>query len=679
MANEKGLLAAADKGGLALVAIGGLAALLAVLLPIPVFLPIGIWYQSESMSAFLAVAAGVAALGIALMGLTRAWVRLVLVHPAPLLAFGLAAWSVVAGAFQSLPWAGWYGSPEIGEGVYWYLELGIFVASGMILARTRWLRLALALGATAVIGLVTAATWYNAKDGSFQLIPFFFPDYLAFMGIALIALLAGLLQVGDRSRWLWPILAMGGGVVWVSTNYATIGLFLVMAPASVLLAPRVLATVAGARRGFAIFAILVPLAVSVTVSLPFLEPLSTQQNFVGRLANSALSRHYLSNVVVTASQADPAMALHGFGWGRYSDLLAIHLPVEWAVLNDTLENRYEWRHKLWDAVHRVDFHSHNYLLDAFIGGGLPAVILALLLTASIPFWARRKHLHLAGFFAVVLGGTAAYWFQLAGTMPYVALAMAAIASPRPRLIPFRMRIPVVPAALLLALGLFLGFTGARNILFAGHAFSFMPTMSLPLSAGSSGAACPDVFDDGGRGGLHLMHRLRTVASAAVGAVKKGQNLSEDVVQGLRGLACAAEAHVERGTSFRLLVATLLARADLAFAPPHPLLDRLTAEYLVNWETRLTQALRIAPRRHDLAAPYLLWLLKENRAGEFAAWANLLFERNPNDKVAIWFAGIALLEDPARAEEGLRRMRQAMEMGIERVIPVDPSIKEELLR
>ena len=132
----------------------------------------------------------------------------------------------------------------------------------------------------------------------------------------------------------------------------------------------------------------------------------------------------------------------------------------------------------------------------------------------------------------------------------------------------------------------------------------------------------------------------------------------------------------RGT-YRLLLATLFARADLAFVESGPELAPLVDVYLSNWGERLNQALRIAPKRTDLAASYLLWLLREGREGEFSSLARILFQNNPEDAVALWFSGIALLGVTSGTDEGLARMQKSLDEGIERIIPIDEGLKSQL--
>ena len=118
--------------------------------------------------------------------------------------------------------------------------------------------------------------------------------------------------------------------------------------------------------------------------------------------------------------------------------------------------------------------------------------------------------------------------------------------------------------------------------------------------------------------------------------------------------------MDRRGTYRLLLATLFARADLAFTESPPELEPLVDVYLSNWGERVAQALRIGPKRTDLAASYLLWLLREGREEAFSGLARALYRDNPEDVVALWFSGIALLGGTSESDEGLARMRKSLD-------------------
>jgi hypothetical protein len=671
----------ARKLGLGLAGIGANLALLCVFLTLPPF-KMGIWYQSEPVLAGLHLSSGLCALGLGLAALGRPGTARAFLHPLSLIPFGMAAWSLVAGAFQDLPLRGWFGSPEVGEGLLWYLCLGVLSASALVLSRIPPWRRVLVGTALVSVGAVGAMTLLWNLDLKSEWVPYYFPDYVAFFGVFLIGAVAGLVRKG----FALPLAVLAGfAVVSLSQNWTAYGLVFIGGTAVWAFFRFLPVSATAARRLAAAAGIAAPLAVTAALVPSGYDDLAKQQNLPGRLANSVLSRHHLADIVLETVKEKPGILVFGQAWGSYSDSLAINIPMEWAVLRDDAAEARETG-KWWDAIHRVDFHSHDYVLEALLGGGVPAVALTIAITGLLPLWARRRHLPLAAALAVVTGGLAAFWFQFAVSLPLFAVAWAAVARPAGWPAGWKIATPTVVRTLaggMAATGIFLGYMGLTGFLFARYAYYFHPAMPAPLYADGQRRPCAAPFDDQGRGGIHLAHRLKSFTTFTVRSLrneaeeKPGDHLAGEHVERLRGLFCATEEYLERGASVRLLVTSLLIRSDLAFAPSNPKIEELRREILANWEPRLTEALRIAPSRTDLAAPYLLWLLAQNRSDTFKAWAERLYRRAPGDPVGLWFSGIANLDDPARAPEGVARMKAALAKGIERFIPVEAELKREL--
>lgn len=97
--------------------------------------------------------------------------------------------------------------------------------------------------------------------------------------------------------------------------------------------------------------------------------------------------------------------------------------------------------------------------------------------------------------------------------------------------------------------------------------------------------------------------------------------------------------------------------------------------LARWPDYLDAALRLAPRRTDLAAAYFAHLIQEERWEALAAYAEKMLARAPDDPVALWFSGLARARagEPAARRAGVERMRRALDLGFERVVPLPPEI------
>ena len=488
---------------------------------------------------------------------------------------GLAAWILVTGPWQPVPRLAWFGSPEIGEGLYWFLDLAVFMASSMVLMRYPKIRIFLALTALllvlGLVGVTLHATYFVGATNVVSytsLVPYYFPDYLAFFGVFIVAILISCFRLKKPGSVLAACL-LGAAIVIASNNRAGIVLVFSLAPLAWLLlhyGP----WNGRSRRMIAITgAVLAPVAVTLIVLLVDYKDMAAGGGTMGLIANSALSRQRLIDIAVAATVRDPFIALIGSGWGSYSDLFAIHLPVDWAPLRkEVIENS-------WDAVFRVDFHSHNYLVEGLLSSGIVGMLLVLAFSAGLPGWCWRRHVVMAGTLGALTGGLSATWFQLPPSMPFMALAWAGFAAPTVNT-QIKSR---GPALIVLALiGGALLYAGIGSLRYSDRAFIFTPRMEAPLYRDAERTPCAEPFADQGRGGVHLAHRLRTYVQYMVKRVDKGAPLSPPEIERLRGMICAAEDYVDRGGTYRLLLATLFARADLAFSSPGPDLAPLVDAY-----------------------------------------------------------------------------------------------------
>jgi hypothetical protein len=673
------------------------ASLLTVFLGIRPF-AFGIWFQSEPSVAAVHFCAGIAALGLVPSVLWDRRDRDFLFHPFVLIPLAIALWSAFSGLFHDLPQMGWFGSQQVGEGVLWYLDLAVFIAAGMILGRSRRMRWFLAVVSVLLVAIISGMTFYSdniwviaryapfffsdylASNGISNYVPFFFSDYLAFHGIFIAAVLVAFLRL---RRWyaIALVCLFSVIVILVSRNMVTVLMALTMAP----IIWAILRWVPWQRQKLRTLGIVAATAVPILITgivwgsnyVPLPDPNGSWSR-IGAPLNSLKSRYHLLKIGTSAISHEPEILAVGKGWGSYTDLFAINLPVEWVNLRDDDDAIWDaW----WDAVNRVDFHSHNYLLGTLLAAGVFGFLLVLAFTALLPAWCKRQYVPFATAIAALTGGTAALWFQLSTSLPLMGLAWAGLATP----VSWKKKIPkswgvvgLLVAAPLLIYG------GANSWVFAKKAYYYLPKMEAPLlDEGGSRNACPERLDDFGRGGVHQAFRLRTIIKFMRGWAKREEVdeakglITKEKVDKLRGLICTSEDYIDKGASFRLVLGSVLVRGDLAFFPEHPLLTPLVSNYLVNWEERLKAALKMAPRRSDISTSYLMWLLSKGENKKFRVFSDWLYARNNNDPVALWFSGIALSGDARWAGEGIKRMRLALENGVQRFFPVEEEVKKSL--
>jgi len=667
-----------EKIGLFASAAGLAIGMFSVISALPMF-RFGIFSQSEPVAALMHVGGGVSAIGVALLAFSSNRIAVSAQHPTILAALALATWTLLTGVFQDYPFISWYGSPQIGEGLFWFFDIATFTAAGFALKRYRTTFLAVSLTAIG-IGLALAFVMWAQRNLNYPVpVPYYFPDYLAFYGVFVFAIALGLQgakEQNTRQTLLWTAgaIVLGGVILLISSNRGAIALALVAAPI-IWIFLRFLNRrdeKVAAWLSIGVVAI-VPLAVTGAVVFFGSNILNIQEGErLYPILASTLSRFNLIKVIADEALLNPEILLVGKGWGQFTDTLATNLPLEWVTLLDNFKDNRAY----WDAVVRVDFHSHNLVSETFLALGVPGVILALAYLASLPYGTTKRFLPASTTVAVVTGGTWALWFQMAASLPLMALAWAALSRPVTiKKLRFSRKSVVILFGLIGCATLAAGIDSWR---FSNKAFFFHPPMEQPLYSNGVRNACPEEIGDRGRGGSHAVFRLRVYVKAFKDAVEEKKNLTPDSLQRLRGLICAVETYTDGNPSFRTRSGGLLARADLAFIDPPEELAPLRDAFLVNWEKRLGEALKIAPKRTDLAASYLLWLLKENRIDKFSELAARLYRQNPKDPIALWFTGIDLIGTDKTLEEGVIRMRKAIDLGIERLMPIDQDLKKQLI-
>jgi hypothetical protein len=619
------------------------------------------------------------ACGVLLAGwsLINPRIRVYVAQPFVIVPLLLAIWSATIGVFHPTPWLSFRGSPEVGEGVLWFSSIAMFIAATQTLSAYPIHRMFLLSSIMSSAATLGGMTWWYENVSKMIELPYFFPDYLAFLGGFIFAASFGLSNgLRFRNIFVGAGLLLSIGLIVTSSNRASQGLALVIPFLWFLSAKLPISNKVLKILGITAV-LLIPIIVTILLFSPALPELAKPFTFLGMLANSMLSRAHLLSIVWNDLSANPGSLFTGWGWGSYSDLFAINLPIDWAFLRDDESARQVGVGTHWDAIHRVDFHSHNFIAEAMIGGGIIAIFLTLFLIAMLIIWSSRHHQRAAIATAIFTSGTAAFWFMLPICPPFMAIAWGSLAK-RATLYPWRRLFRKWLAPALGGLGALTLLLGIENWRFISYAYTFTPSLTALPANQDWRKACPNLFNDNGRGGMHLAFRLRVLEQSVLADLSKTDvEPSEEKLSFLRGAICASEDYIDRGSIFRLRVSSLLARSDLAFGPSHPALLPITDIYLASWGQRLEEALRIAPKRTDLAAGYLLWLFKEGREDEFNRWSSKIYEMDRKSPVGLWFSGIALSANPTRGHEGIARMRQAIRAGIERIIPVEDELKQQL--
>jgi hypothetical protein len=260
----------------------------------------------------------------------------------------------------------------------------------------------------------------------------------------------------------------------------------------------------------------------------------------------------------------------------------------------------------------------------------------------------------------------------------MALAFAAVARPgHARPAPARAR--SVAAALALAVAVALAATaisGARvaaTMFEAAHANRDTEPLAIEALAD-----CGRFLIDSGRGGVHLATLFRSFTVDLAAKLADGRPILDQDVARLHDYICAYRREMTDGRpSWRLASVGLIVRSELAFALDDPKLKPVANEFLADWGAALRDYLAGAPRRGDMAVPYLSWRLAAGGDAAVVAMASRILAANRDDPVGLWFSGTVLIATPETAAEGLARMRRALDLELERIMPVDAALKNQI--
>lgn len=615
---------------------------------------LGIEPELEPMIVAMHAGASLAALGLLCVCVSRPRLAVPpLRHPLVLAAFAVAVWSALLAPVMEFPLNALLGGPLMGEGALMYAEIAVIMAVAMVLRRFR-LGTLVAGGAAAVGALVPALVaggWAR---------PELFREYTAPF-----ALVSAVLVIAACRRlpvWAAVVLGLATGLpaLILSGNRSV----LVASALGLLVATFFVALARGisrpARTDLSRLA-----ALSVPVVLVLATAMAALAGYEG-LVKSLTSRLYLDRIALEALSDRPWSLLIGEGWGRTSEIVLAHFNASGAVLWDGS----------WDATQRGYTHLHNLASETVLAAGVPGLIGALAMIAFVPLFARRGLLPVAAGFAAALAAVLSVWFQVAMTVPAVALAAGWLVRP------VRIVSPRWFALVRMGGVVFLSISAAASLAASVWLAAVGITMRrshFPAS-GDSPVACEALPLDLDRGSYTLASAFAQVSEETFSIERAGGIVGVHDWARLDRLLCAVGRAAASTRSADLLVRPILFRATIAFDPA---LNQSRARYgdtLATWERALDRFLARAPRRTDLAWFYLSWRMRQGDYAGALAYSRHLLARDAADPVGLWFAGsiYASSDRPGERREGMAMLRRSLDAGIGKIVPVPTRLREEIL-
>ena len=622
----------------------------------------GVWFQTEPVTVGLLAAGAAAGLCVLALDVTGHSIGLLFGrrHVQILLLF--LAWNALVSTTQSFPGRSWFGTPETGEGIFSFLALTALTLLAMALWSYRMCRVAL------VLAVVLAACALGGMDALLPLESAWRPEkyagYAGLVGPPVALVVAGAFR---RATWriLLAALVLGLAPVAFSGNKTAIVLLGLVGPVAFFpvrwLTGR--AGVGRARRLLAWLPILALLltwaAIGAATAYGDYDPLY-----------SVRSRGLLILAELLGLRDHPLALLTGFGWGSYNDVLYQHnyLPGVHGFVNGVWDPN-------WEGIGAGAFHVHDDVFEAILGGGPIGGVLYLLFYTGIVAGARRGMLAVGavGWFLIV--GSLCFWYPSILCYPFLAIAIAATTAPFGVL---RAPLPVPMEGWLRGAGLALvGVLVAGCLMTYGDAKAGADRLAALNRQDPGDIPVFGTFPpDHGRGGVHLWWLALSEAAFIGKQLGDGHPPTPAQAQWYARILAEVDAWTESGRAgMRLEALTLALRNDLIANHEHTELAVLRERELRLWEPAMLRVIRDAPDRTDVAVPYLGYLALRKDYARMRASCAGIEAIHPNDRVCLWYTGIAMLSDPATVPAGLRAMHTALAEHVEAVVPVPNAARD----
>jgi hypothetical protein len=568
----------------------------------------------------------------------------------------LGVLTIILSVFHSLPFRDFIGPAQMGEGALTFIASGIVAAQFSMLMRiTSARRIILAIAF--IIGvLICGLTIIGSQESPFpgwqywNWSPFFFPDFLAFI---IIAVFGSYLYVRNsliNYKIPCDILAvfLCGTVTYYTSNKSLTYGWVISA-----LVLTILNFLPNRLKQKFIHLCFFGLSVFFTFLISFYDDFSLalpeNLKFLGNI-HSLVSRTWLSKVTFIELWHEPLTwnslkgIFIGHGWGTFGNVSTSNMFLIPKVGLFT-GNNYD---PTWELVNRDLLHTHNVLTNLFHSAGVLGIAGYLYTQYKLVNSISKTLLKSATAFLIAYQIQVLFWFQFLMTIPFTILAFTLF---------FRTPAPcwtsrlVKPAGLKIYGVLLIIFSGLQGWVTTGYNNNLMNS-SLPST--------PEKIEE-------LVTSSYGTLEAAFGAQRQvalariyGSNLQKEF----------------ENAPEKVFVHSLKLVRYLKSLP-------VQGNYLAN-NVALNIMSEIALRADirnmedsDTLIPFFNFCQKQGKNNIVLDISGRILERNSCDPVALWFRGSSQMNSSSHFEEGMCQLQKAINNGIERFMPVSETLKSKI--
>jgi hypothetical protein len=664
----------------------------------------GVWFQSEPIFLGLMILSALAALMVWKLWRAGIDVFAAMRYRVMQIFTAFLAWNFITGALSEIPMRTWFGPPESGEGWLFYLSIWLYTLLVFTLLNHRLFIKALAIAVPASLALITAVQIFpDAENQIFK-----WADYLGFAVIFYFLSLPKLFSVVTHWWLKAALIAIGAVCLLLSGNFSAIflvGIFtavgaihfalrkrksakwllrIVIGCAVVI--PTVWICIAWNSKATEVFCDTIVHSLSwydktfqptgrVKEVIDVYKNTMNPEN--GELFNNGSlgTRILMNRAAYDFITSNVGSLLLGNGFGSYNDTLFRYSVTDGVKLYQP--NAYA----NWYLVTGHAFHPHNAWIYMLVSSGFIGVMLWL----AFSYGLLR---HITAYTSVIIPGWLAYqclsavWFTVPIITVFFALALASTMhsmSPAQRHLPSK---PWLPSLLLVVAAAYL-IAATLHYRVATQTEAQLTQIQTSLPEANMRA-----IDDYGMGGMHqwwvavLLGDYLNMKAAQNIPFKESDVAWFEAMQRMLQQASAESRKIARIDAYLLGAAN---DSMLLYAPTGNLWSATAERTMREWPEIALRFGLAEPTRTDILAQYFEYLIRHYQQTQNAddkrtaihiitRLSRAILKRHPENAVAHWYYGNALIAESATEAEGLQHAIRAYQSGVANHVPIPDSFK-----
>ncbi len=635
-------------------------------------LQIGYWGQVEGMIVFNHLSTAAISLLLFRIVIVNKDIRQYFAHPLVLIPAVIGFYTIISSIFMRLPVFSLYGSPQLGQGAFWYFSLSLLTFTYFYLAQVFKIKFIILLNLFLVTLVVSIGSFFPTITGI--VVSFFgFNDWLALYFTSFALLTVYFIELYDfkikKELLSLIIFFILGPLFWKIDNNSSILIWLLIFIAWIiwLISSKL-------NKNFKpiynfiynpVFFTFIPILLSfimVLSSFIFWDGKTDMTDEItdslGHLA-TLVARGSIVRVLFEHLLSFQAL-LVGYGWGSISELL---------IKSFTPEVFYQI-----NTGNRVHFHTHNELFEHIFSIGLVGAALYLMYIYNIFKNSFKISISLS-FLWLLYFCIGVFWFTWISSVSYQAILASLLIIKDPNKLDSIYFIKIKKIyntiyftlfyILLIAIfslyGAYIGYYTAYN-----HMDSFRSHSLIKIAEESEKSLkCSKKIYDFGKGGLQFSQKFNGYNNYFKDQVLLYGVLNETDYKVLNWHLCASHEMIEENKASIELINVHINTLSTISILPGKLGEETriySKKYMDLWEDKLILLLSLAPKRVDQAIPLISYYLNQGRDEEVERVCNYLNQ----GKFYQGFCDLAIgsiFVKQGKINEGLLLIKKANDLGV----------------